>query len=305
VAQAPVRGAQSFVGIMAHVWKHPACTALEIVWRWIAGVLFLVSITHRLGADIGARLSAASVLLQAQTVFQPVAAVQAIWTTLIALIEPAWPTLRWTLPLAAIFWLALAAIGRTITLRRLDPTLRARRLSLFVLGTLRASLLLFAWFLWARGVVLAAHLAIINPAARGQEPSVVIFAAMLISGTLILYVLYGLLSWPLHLAPLLAMLRNLGPLAALQTAFASSLVRGKLIEINLVMNIVRIALIVLAMVSSASPLPFTTVATQGFLQIWWTITLVVYLAANDYFHVVRAASYLSLYRALEAPENLA
>jgi hypothetical protein len=288
---------------MAQVWKRPGCTALEILWRWIAGLLFLVSITRALGADFGARLGAASALLQSQTVFQPVAAVQAIWTTIVALVEQAWPSLRWAIPAGAILWLALAALGRTLTLRRLDPALHARRLGLLVLGTVRAASLLFVWFLWTRGVALAAHLAIINPAARGQEPSVVLFAAMLISGTLVLYVLYGIFSWPLHLAPLLAMLHNLGPISALRAALASTHVRGKLIEINLVMNIVRIALIVLAMVASASPLPFTTVATQGFLQIWWCITILVYLAWNDYFHIVRAASYLSLYRALETTEN--
>ncbi len=45
--------------------------------------------------------------------------------------------------------------------------------------------------------------------------------------------------------------------------------RGKLIEINMVMNIVRIALIVLAMVFSASPLPFSSVETQMFFNCWW------------------------------------
>jgi hypothetical protein len=300
---APVRGAQSFVGIMAQVWKRPDCTALEIAWRWLTGVLIIACIEPSLGSDFGARLSASIVLLQPLSVFQPVAAIEAIRTIVIALVEPAWLTLRWAIPLAVFFWLFLAALGRTVTLRRFDPTLHARRLSLFVLGMLRATLLLFAWFIWFRGVIFAAHIAITNPAAHGQEPSVVLFAAMLISGTLVLYVLYGLLSWPFHLAPLLAMLRNLGPIDALRAAFDSTRVRGKLIEINLVMNIARIALIVLAMVASASPLPFTTVATQGFLQIWWCITLLVYLAWNDYFHVVRAASYLSLYRALEVSEN--
>ena len=35
------------------------------------------------------------------------------------------------------------------------------------------------------------------------------------------------------------------------------------------MNIVRIALIVLAMVFSATPLPFNTITTQTFLNFWW------------------------------------
>jgi hypothetical protein len=302
VAQAPVRGAQSFVGIMAQVWKRPALSAIEVAWRWFAGLL-LFFIAKQTLWHTGIETSFDPTPIQNVTVFRPVEAIQIFGTVITPVWQHALPTLRWFAPLIFVLWNLFAAAGRTTTLRHLDPALHARRLSLFVLGALRAALLLFTWFIWSRGVLFAAHVAITGPAARGQEPSVVLFAAMLISGTLVLYVLYGLISWPFHLAPLLAMMHNLGPIAALRAAFSSSRARGKLIEINLVMNIVRIALIVLAMVASASPLPFTTVATQGFLQIWWCITIVVYLAWNDYFHVVRAASYLSLYRALETTEN--
>ena len=43
----------------------------------------------------------------------------------------------------------------------------------------------------------------------------------------------------------------------------------KLVEINLVMGIVKIALMVLALVFSACPLPFESVATPEFLTWWW------------------------------------
>jgi hypothetical protein len=186
-------------------------------------------------------------------------------------------------------------------LRRLDPTLHARRLSIFVLGAVRALLLACAWSLWLWGLSFAARTAITAPAARNQEPNVVLFAAMLIVGTLALYVLWASFSWFLQLAPLLAMRLNLGPAAALLAALKSSRsLRGKLIEINLVMNIVRIALIVLAMVFSATPLPFNTITTQAFLNFWWTGVGLAYFGFSDYFHVVRAAAYLSLHRVYAA-----
>jgi hypothetical protein len=115
----------------------------------------------------------------------------------------------------------------------------------------------------------------------------------------VLYVVWGIFSWFLQLAPLLAMRDALGAFVALRAALGSPKeLRGKLIEINLVMNIVRIALIVLAMVMSASPLAFQTVATQQFFIIWWCVAILLYLAASDYFHVVRSAAYLSLHRTL-------
>ena len=305
---APIRGTQSFVAIMGQVWRRPALTALEIAWRWVPALsalllntlLLAVERTLGIGIWIPAETSrdiAALQALQSLSVFQPVVAVDTVHAAVGALLSlvqlSAW---RWIVVLVG--WNFLAALGRTLVLRRLNPTLRARRFSLFVLCTLRVLLLGAAWALWFWGLATAARIAITAPAARGEEPSLVLFAAMLICGTLTLYVLWAVFSWFLQLAPLLAMRDNLGFIPALRAALASPrALRGKLIEINLVMNIVRIALIVLAMVFSASPLPFSSVETQTFLTCWWVGVGVGWLAASDYFHVVRAAAYLSLYRA--------
>ena len=70
----------------------------------------------------------------------------------------------------------------------------------------------------------------------------------------------------------------------------------QLAEINLVMGIVKIALIVLAMVFSATPLPFESVATTAFL-LWWSLGVaVLYFVASDFFHVARLVAYLDLWR---------
>jgi hypothetical protein len=62
------------------------------------------------------------------------------------------------------------------------------------------------------------------------------------------------------------------------------------------MGIVKIALIVLAMVLSACPLPFESVATPEFMAWWYVGVTVLYLVASDFFHVVQLASYLELWR---------
>ena len=295
---APIRGTQSFVAIMGQVWHQPSLTALEMAWRWCAGLL-LCFVTRQALWGNRVEIGFDSTPLQNVTVFRPVAAIQTLQTVVVPVWKYALPTLHWLLPMAIVLWFLIAAFGRTIVLRRLDAALRARRITLFLLGTLRALLLLCVWLLWFRGLAYAARTAITAPAAHNEEPSLVLFAAMLICGTLLLYVLWAIFSWFLQLAPLLAMQRNLGPIAALRAALTSPReLRSKLIEINLVMHIVRIALIVLAMVFSASPLPFSSVETQTFLTCWWIGVGLLYLAMSDYFHVVRAAAYLSLYRAL-------
>ncbi len=287
---------------MSAVWGRPLLAGLEIAWRWLPGILLaicVVALRGAFGMDVHVRPQLASdfAAVQAATVFQPVAAVHTIVVAWNDIIAPLWPVLRWLLPAVFVVWNVLAALGRTRVLRRFDPELARRRGTLFVLGLLRSLLLVGAWGVWFEIVLWAVRSTITGPASHGQQPNIVALAALWICGTLVLYVAWGIFSWFLYLAPLVAMLRNVGPVAALSVAIRAGSVRGKLIEINLVMHIVKLALIVLAMVLSASPLAFQTVATQAFFALWWAMAVLLYFAASDYFHVVRAAAYLRLWRA--------
>jgi hypothetical protein len=71
---------------------------------------------------------------------------------------------------------------------------------------------------------------------------------------------------------------------------------GKLVEISMVMGIVNLALIVLAMVLSAAPLPFIDQLGSGALHVVWAAAVVFYLVANDYFQVVRIKSFVEFWR---------
>ncbi len=281
---------------MSAVWRRPSVFALEILWRWMIGAPILAVVLYETTLVVhGVTLDRAA--LEAMTVFQPVAVFRTIHAAIVTILPVVRPIALWLIPVAIATWQLASALGCTVVLRRFDSTLRARPLTVLALGALRATLLGVFWLIWGWLIVQSGRVAIMGPAAQGGEPNLVLYCAMLICGTLILYVLWGVISWPLYLAPLLAMQRNCGPLAALDAAFRSTAARGKLIEINLVMNIIRIALIVLAMVFSASPLPFSNVETQTFLNCWWTGVILLYLAMSDYFHVVRSAAYLSLWRA--------
>jgi hypothetical protein len=282
---------------MGEVWRRPSLTALEVAWRWCAGgVVLALAAWQMLLRWRGVHVDTPA--LQAMTVFQPVAAFHTMDVASQSVIRVAGPVMLWLVPLAVVVWLVLGVLGRTAVMRRFDGGLRARPVTLLVLGALRMGLLGAVWCLWVWAVSGAGSVAITGPAARGGEPNVVLYCAMVICGSLVLYVLWAALSWPLQLAPLLAMERNLGAAAALGETFRSRAVRAKLIEINLVMNIVKIALLVLAMVFSASPLPFTEVATQTFLAWWWTGVVLLYLAAMDYFHVVGSVAYLRMWRTI-------
>ena len=71
---------------------------------------------------------------------------------------------------------------------------------------------------------------------------------------------------------------------------------GKLVEVNLVMGIVKLALIVLAMVFSAAPLPFSDELGPDALHLVSAARRFFIFVASDYFHVVRLKSFVEFWR---------
>jgi hypothetical protein len=65
-----------------------------------------------------------------------------------------------------------------------------------------------------------------------------------------------------------------------------------------VMGIVKLCLVVLAMVLSAVLLPFQEELTPAMFYSWWIFISILYLAASDFFQIVRLAAFLDLWRAV-------
>jgi hypothetical protein len=154
---------------------------------------------------------------------------------------------------------------------------------------------------WMACWVLTLRVAVTAPVERHEDPNLVLLAAMMIGLTLLLFVAWSVTSWVLQVAPLIAMARNVSVRKSIVMAIrAPKALRSQLIETNLVMGIAKVALVVLAMVFSACPLPFSSVETQGFLTCWWIGVGVWWLLASDYFHVVRNVEVLRLLRASDS-----
>jgi hypothetical protein len=205
----------------------------------------------------------------------------------------------WLAPLMVVVWVVMSAVGRTVVLRRADGRLHRRVGTLIVLQAVRVVALLVSFAVWFWCMERVAELTVMGPIAAGGEPNLVGYFSLVIVATLGLFTLWAVMSWALAIAPLLAMLRGLGVGRSLVAAFRLGPLKSKLVEINLVMGIVKIALIVLAMVFSATPLPFESVTTPEFLLWWWAGVTVVYFLASDFFHVARQVAYLQLWRAYE------
>jgi hypothetical protein len=132
----------------------------------------------------------------------------------------------------------------------------------------------------------------------GAEPDLVGYSMWAIFLSLGFFTAWALLSWPFTIAPLIASLEDEDTaLSALGQSFQLGKVfSGKLIEINLVMGIVNLALIVVAMVLSAAPLPFSDQLGPDAMYSVWAVATVFYLVASDYFQVVRLKGLLEFWK---------
>ncbi|MES2393601.1 MAG: hypothetical protein V4555_18330, partial [Acidobacteriota bacterium] len=207
-----------------------------------------------------------------------------------------------SLPAIGVFlvvWAMVSGVGRGWLWPRIDSRVKARRGTLIALAVMRVVEWAALIGVWVFALVKTWVVMVQGPSARGEYPSYVPGFAIVLFVTLGLFMLWCVTSWVFRLAAVLAGAKGLGVVGSLRAAWGSGAVRGKLIEINLVMGIVKVALVVLAMVFLACPLPFSAVETQAFLTCWWCGVGLLWVVASDYFHVVRAAAYVTLWRAYD------
>jgi len=285
-----VRGTQSLVYICAFCWKRPSLLAWELLWRWGFGIPAAVILYHQ-GALVVARASLNSESLSNLSLSDPLGAGQQLTVAATALTPTLVSAALWLGPLLAVAWALASGLGRSAVLQRLDPALRASPLTLILLQLLRIVALVAVCVGWYRAIGWAAD-ATLSSAA----PNLVAWSAWVICLTLGIFVLWALLSWVFSIAPLLAMLEGSGVFSSLAHSLRLGPLTSKLVEVNLVLGIVRLALIVLALVFSAIPLPFEADMTGTALYAWWAVVTLLYLVASDFFQVARLAAFLQFWR---------
>ena len=307
----PVRGTQSLVHTLARCWRRPSLTGLEVLWRWVFGVpalwLMYVQVRRILLLHTDGTLDLTRLGLDRKLMADPVGALAADPLGVSAktgdavgiLLPDILHAALWVGPVLLVAWVVVSSVGRTAVLRRMDARLHIRVGTLMALQVVRTVALLGSFALWIGCLRWVAKVAVAQPIAGGQEPNLVLYSALMIVSTLGLFTAWAVVSWALSVAPLLAMLRDAGAGKSLLAAFRLGALRSKLVEVNLVLGIVKIALIVLAVVFSATPLPFESVTTPEFLRGWWIGVTLLYLVESDFFHVARLMAYLELWRVYE------
>ncbi len=287
-----LRGTQSLVSYMGWVHNRPSIAFIEIAWRWLFGIPLLL-VCWKQALRILAELPPETTGLNSIDAQNP-------WVAVIQLAN-AWnmyqphvlAVLRWLLPVAALVWVVVSGLGRNLVLRRMDERLPFRPLGMITLQAAWLAVLAATCWGWFRCLqwVAASHI------TADAEPDLIGYSIWAIFLSLAFSTAWALVSWALSVAPLLMLLEGCNPAVALGRGLRlGKPFTSKLAEINLVMGIVKLALIVLAMVFSAAPLPFSDELGGDALHFVWIASTIFYLVANDYFHVVRLKSFVEFWK---------
>ena len=299
---APVRGTQSVVDQMGWIFSRPRLTLIELAWRWTFGIPLLYVCWLQL-QQILAAMSPGVGRRERHQHAEPLEGQCPVGACLVRL-----PAARLRCP-------PLARTRRRRGLGDLRPrpevcssvwlTSQARRsdsvpLAMMVQQAGWMALFGAACWGWFRSMawVAATHI------TKGQEPDLIGFAAWTIFLSLGFFTLWALVSWTFSIAPLVMLGENRSALSSIVASFhLGREFTGKLIEINLVMGIVNLALVVLAMVLSAAPLPFSDELGPEALHRVAALAVLFYLVSSDYFQVVRLKGFhefLKTYRGCQS-----
>lgn len=281
--------------------KRPSLLARELLWRWLYGLPLLTVIAWeaaRIGAKTAAEVQATGV--DQFSLEYPMRGAVAFSQAWAILWTPAMHVLVWLLPLAMLGWAVAAGAGRNLLVRGYDRAQPWRPGPMIVLQMLRAVALFAVMIFWFGAIRWAAtfSLAGVTPDSETvAEPSLVLYCGLVIAISLGLIAVWLLLSWVFSIAPLLSLLERRGVGASLARSLRlASPMRRKLVEINVVIGFLKLALTVAVMVLSVIPTAFI-VAVQGvWLYLWWGVVSVLYIVLSDFFQVARVVAFVDLWR---------
>jgi hypothetical protein len=289
---AQVRGTQTLVDQMGWMLRHPSIVAIEVGWRWLFGVPFLLVCWSRL-QYMFTQLSPEDAGLSNIDVQNPWIAAGQLSRALAKYAPLVAHEMRWLVPIAACAWIVVSSLGRNLALKRMAPQARLRPMSMMALQAVWLALFGGVCWGWFRAVswVAATHF----PA--GAEPDLIGFSIWLIFLSLAFFTVWALLGWIVSVAPVLMLLEECSAPATLGQAMRLGRpFTSELVEIGMVMGIVNLALIVVAMVLSAAPLPFSDELGGSALHVVWAGAAVFYLIAHDYFQLVRLKCFVEFWR---------
>ena len=296
----PLRGTQLLVEHMSTVFRRPALVAIEVGWRWLFGIPFIYLCAAQI-RQILAQYSLQASGFNAIDTQNPWNAAPQL-SQVIAYYEPHIAALLTWLAPAAVVWTLISGLGRAVLLQRMltksGGSVRFRPFTIILLQAVWLILLglfFWAWFVSMRWAW-ATHV------TEGAEPDLIGYFMWAIFLSLGFFTAWALVSWTASVSPILSLLEGDSALSALGRSLRlGKAFSSKLAEINLVLGIVKLALLVVAMVLSAAPLPFSDELGPQAMHFVWMGSVTFFLIADDAFQVVRLAAFAEFWKVYRGP----
>ena len=303
----PAARSLSFLRVVALCWKRPRLLLIELGWRWLCGAFLLTLVGYEAQriALATAPAIAATGLMNAtleSAIADPAPLALSLANTLNILRPWLLGVTAWLAPVALLAWVAAFSVGRAALLRQWDTRLARRPWLLGASEAVRLAALAAGGWGWWRLLQWAAAIAlgpaVDAPGAGAQaDPNLVLYCALVIMITIGLFALWSAVSWVLVAAPLFALLEGTSWQRGLLRSITMPRTRGQLLEVNLAMAVIKLGLVVLAIVLSATPLPFEAIMQGWPLTGWWVLVTLLYLAASDFFKMARFLAFVEQLRA--------
>ena len=294
----PIRGTQSFILVLRYCWRHPSLLSLEVLWRWLFGIPYCYLLYIQFSRIYLANASAlAKTGIWEASIIYPEKVAVVLTKVYDLLAAPVLHLLIWIIPLGMLVWSIFSGIGRNTVLRRYDKSLPRRWGSLIVLQFLRVIFYAGAIVFWFAAIRWSALVELWS-----GSRSIVAYCTLVIVFTLGTFAAWALVSWIFSIAPILVLLERRGPVSALARSFRLGPLTAKLVEINMIMGIIKLALSVLALVWSAIPLPFEAIVQGNSLYAWWAVGSVLYCIISDFFQIARLTAFVEFWHAFNQPQ---
>jgi hypothetical protein len=293
MANPRLRGTQSMLGTVTRCLRTPSLLLIEVAWRWVVGIPTLWLLV-RAGEKILAETPLEQTGIAQFSLLDQTRSTQEVVRCVELLLPPVVHAAAWIVPLLIVLWSVASGIGRLFVIARvMKIAVPAQRIGTTIIiqfaRIVGLTVTVLLWFWSLRGV---GQWAILTPMqAADGEPNLVAYLGSLIALTIVALTLWAVVSWIFNAALIAAVAENRGVLSSISIAMHLGWLRARLVEVNLMLTVIKLALVVLAMVFSATPLPFETDMTGQSLHMWWLGVFVWYMVASDFYHVVRSATY--------------
>lgn len=265
--------------------RDPTLLLIEILWRWCFGGIALLLFLGLLALQPGV---VAADDASAWGSHDPLLITQA-FLHLLSRLGGKPPVVAVVLLLAATaVWTLLGAVGRTLTLNRLEQS-GVRFRSILALQSLRAV------FLWLAGVALTETIVLdARLAGRGAKRDLFLYSALAAWSVILIGVLWATVNWNLSLAAVCCAKNAGGFGRSVRQALALDRSHsGDLLGVSLVFAVWRLIVLAVAFVLWFLPSAEMGTAPRAYFA-WFVATMLAYFAASDFLYIARMAGYLAI-----------